>query len=144
MRYRELMSTNVRSSIFRENPRILVFSECIAYEWPRILEDLARNRVPLGVCLEHEHMNKVAFKLTSILRFNDIRELVVLTTDGSPHCVQLHYSAREGLRLIGKEIDVIHYVIEKGELIEIPSDCVKISRHLHKIKRLLELSRERE
>ena len=136
---RRLIDVNACARALRENPRLLIYGLCVADEHPHLFERLAAGRVPLGVCLEAEHMNMVALKLASIAARLPLEEVVVLTVDGSPHCVQLHFMVEEVNKILGGRLRVRHFVIERGKLIEIDERVVKTARYLSKVKRLLEL-----
>ena len=97
----------------------------------------SEGRVALGVCLEAEHLNVVALKLASIFARVDLEEVVVLTVDGSPHCIQLHHAVEEARKVTGRQINVRHFVIEGGEALEVSPEAVKVARYLSKIQRLL-------
>ncbi|MFH1773605.1 MAG: hypothetical protein ABH874_01425 [Methanobacteriota archaeon] len=126
----ELLRTNVNSKKISED--VLLYGTCISEEHPEILKRFGQ-KTKLYACLEEEHVNKVAWKLASIVRVNKVRKITVLTMDGSPHCVQLHY-ALEDLKELFPDLAVEHYAIEKGRLIEIPPEAVRKSRHLSEIE----------
>ncbi|RLE64497.1 MAG: 4Fe-4S ferredoxin [Thermoprotei archaeon] len=134
--YRRLMTVNVASRTIRRVRKLLLYGTCVRDEYPELFESVARDRVSLAVCLEDEHMNTVALKLASILARVPLDEVVVLTVDGSPHCIQLHMLVEEVSKIIGG-FKRVHLVVENGKLIEIPEECVKICRYLTKIKRML-------
>mgnify|MGYP000294711917 CR=1 FL=1 len=136
--YKDLMDHNVAGKAIRKLRRVLIYGTCVRHEHPKIYESISQNRVPLAVCLEREHFNIVALKVASMLARVKLEELVVLTVDGSPHCVQLHMAIEEALKVTKSNIPVKHLVIENGEVIEIPPHCVKIARYLSKIKKLQE------
>lgn len=135
----DFLSYNVAGKKIRKNKKILLYGTCIYYEYPDILRSLTKDRVPLAVCLEKEHMNMVALKLASILARIPLKEIVVLTVDGSPHCVQLHMAVEEVIKIVKPtNIIVKHLVIENNKIIEIDEKCIKYARYLSKIKRMLE------
>lgn len=135
-----IMSTNVGSKRLSASRKILLFGECIPTEHHTIFNHLIQERdlVPLGTCLETEHIGKVQSKLATMVKVSKIQELIVLTPDGSPHCVQLHYAAREIQRHFAQDLKVEHNVIENGELIKIDPKTVTISRHLSRIQQFLD------
>ncbi len=133
---RDLMSINVAAKEVRLKKKILVCGSCVADEYPDIFEKYCKGRVPLIVCLEKEHMNMVGFKLTSMAVRVPLEEVVVLTVDGSPHCIQLHMTLEEVKKIVG-DLNVRHIVIEDGKDIEVNPKCVKIARYLTKIQKLL-------
>lgn len=136
--YKDLMNHNVAGKMIRKLRRVLIYGTCIRYEHSKIYESISQNRVSLAVCLEREHFNMVALKVASMLARVKLEELIVLTIDGSPHCVQLHMAIEEALKITKSNILIKHLVIENGEVIEIPPYCVKLARYLSKIKKLQE------
>lgn len=135
--YRRLTEFNVAGRELREKRRLLVYGSCIFNEYPDILSRFSEGRVALGVCLEAEHLNVVALKLASIFARVDLEEVVVLTVDGSPHCIQLHHAVEEARKVTGRQVNVRHFVIEGGEALEVSPEAVKVARYLSKIQRLL-------
>lgn len=129
----ELLRTNVKSRHI--DRKILVHGACIPVEHPEIFGKFAEGTA-LSVCLEEEHINKVAWKLASIVRGRGVEELTVLTVDGSPHCVQLH-NAAEDVRALFPKLEVRHYVIEKGKVFKVGPEAVRKSRHLSEVESLL-------
>jgi len=136
--YIDLMDYNVAGRAIRTLKRVLIYGTCVRYEHPEIYRSFSQDRVPLAVCLEREHFNMVALKVASMLARVKLEELVILTVDGSPHCVQLHMAIEEALKVTKTSVPVKHLVIEKGEVIEVPAYCVKLARYLSKIKKLQE------
>ena len=135
-----LMRTNVGDARLREKGRLLIVGSCMYDRFPDIIRELSKNGEDsvLHVCLEEMHINQVGFKIASIVRYSKISDLTILTADGSPHCVQLHYVIEDIKRHFTPELIIKHYVVEKGNLIEIGPDAVKRSRHLSKIEKMLE------
>jgi len=132
----ELLSTSVKSKML-SGASLLVYSKCIEQEYPEILREFSNGRVPLGVCMELIHMNKVGFKILSIVKLSGIRELVILTVDGSPHCIQLHFIGEHIKRVLDERTPIMHYVIEKGKVFEISTEVIRLARHLSKCAELL-------
>jgi hypothetical protein len=127
--HNELLKTNVKSKKIAE--KILIYGSCIAQEYPEMLRQF-RHGTAIHTCLEKEHINKVAWKILNIFRINKPKEVAVLTIDGSPHCVQLHY-ALEDVKKIFQDLVIKHYVIEDGKLIEVNAESVRTSRHLSRV-----------
>lgn len=134
--FRKLIHVNACSRMIRKLKKILIYGTCLRDEHPEILEKFSTDRVPLAVCLEEEHMNMVGFKLATMMKTCEPNEIVVLTVDGSPHCVQLHMMVEECLKLV-PGVTVKHYVVHKGDVIEVSSKVIKTSRYLSKVKKLL-------
>lgn len=130
----ELLTTNVKNRRLSE-AALLIYGTCVENEAPKNFNALAKGRIPLHVCLEKIHMNIVGFKLATILQTSKPKEIVVLTLDGSPHCIQLHFTAEQAKRVSKSNVNIKHYVIERGKLVEISPDVVEIARHLSKVRR---------
>ena len=127
----DLMSTNTKGKNIR-GKKLLLYGSCLD-ENPKYLEGF-ENYTKLSFCPEKEHINMAFYKLMAMILVAE--ELVVITTDGSPHCVQLHYIADEVLLYSSKKFKVRHYVVNEGKIIEVSADDVKLSRYLSKIKKL--------
>ncbi len=133
-----LLSTNIGARYLRQSNQFLIIGSCVKQEHPKILEEYAKDRVCLHVCLETYHMNMVETKLACMVKIHQPTELLVLTVDGSPHCLQLHVIAEDLRRYFNLETLVNHLVIEHGKVQVIGGATVKTARHLHKVQRLLE------
>lgn len=129
----ELLSTHVKPRHISEE--ILIFGSCTAIEHPEILKKFKEN-TKLHICLEKFHVEQAAWKIAMIARENEIKSIAVLTVDGSPHCLQLHFTL-EDLRKLFPNLKVKHYVIEKSKLHEVSSEAVRTSRHLSAIEKLI-------
>ena len=136
--YREFTSVNVCSKAVRESRKLLLYGECVRDEYPGIFGEFSEGRVALAVCLEREHMNLVGFKLAGLLARLDLEELVVLTVDGSPHCIQLHFLAEEVERILGRGVHRRHFVVERGRALEIEPRFVRTARYLSRVRKLAE------
>ncbi len=134
---RGLLSTNVGSREIREVGRLLLVGSCVIDEYPDIFEKYRVGRVPLKVCMEREHINMVALKIASILARLEIKEVVILTVDGSPHCISLHHAVEEAVKVSKSNTKVVHIVIERGKDITIDNKAVKIARYLSKVNKLI-------
>ncbi len=130
----DVMSTNAKGKVVREK-NILLYGKCVEDEHPEILKNF-ENLSKLSFCPEKEHINMLFYKLMAIMSV--ARDLTVLTVDGSPHCVQMHYIVDEVLKYSEKKFNVRHLVIKRGEVIEISQEAVKTSRYLSKVQRLLD------
>lgn len=133
----ELMSMNVGSKKIREYKRILIVGSCVITEYPHIYNVFKQNNVTLHVCMESIHFNMVALKISSILARIPVEEIIILTVDGSPHCVQLHTAVEEAMKITRSKASVRHIVIESGKALEVSNITVKTSRYLSKIDKLL-------
>ncbi|NHI82967.1 MAG: 4Fe-4S ferredoxin [Candidatus Thorarchaeota archaeon] len=131
-----LMCINVGDSRLRERGELLLIGSCMNSRFPDIANEFkAKNEgnAVLHVCLEETHVNQAGFKIASIIRYSKISKVTVLTIDGSPHCVQLHFVVEDIKKHFTSEVEIEHYVVERGEALEVPSAVVKRARHLSKI-----------
>lgn len=127
----DLVTTNVYSKHLTN--RLLICGTCLVSEWLEIVETLSKDRTRLSVCLEAVHLNTVIEKIASILAKGEIEEIVVLTKEGSPHCIGLHYAVEWAVKMTKSDnVIVQYYVIEHGTLYKIDNNKIKEKRHLHK------------
>ena len=134
---KHLLETNVGSKRLR-GKKILLYGTCVEEKYPDILKDFLKDKEPLHICLETFHMDHVGYKLVNIIKYSKIKELTILTIDGSPHCYQLHILGQDIIRHFEPKLKVKHYVIEKGEIFEISYKTITVSRHLHRVKKLID------
>jgi len=133
MSFRDLMEVNAASREIREKKRLLIVGSCLIDEHPKIVEKYSNGRAKLKVCLEREHFNMVCLKLSSIIARVPLEEIIVLTVDGSPHCIQLHFMMDEIEKITGKKLNVKHILVYKGEDVEVDDETVKNARYLTKV-----------
>jgi len=128
-----LLETNAGSKMV-QGKDLLFYSVCIENEHPDIFREFSEVRTPLWACLELEHINMLVYKIACMLRLDEPpRSISILTVDGSPHCIQLHYAVEEAKKISGSDIEVRHFVLSKGEVEEVSSQTVKKSRYLGKL-----------
>ena len=135
-----LMRMNVGDKSFKQSGNLLLIGSCMDKRFSEIVDEFRSKEegyAALHVCLEETHVNQAGFKIASIVRYSGIKKILVLTVDGSPHCVQLHYVVEDIKRHFTSEIEIEHHVIEKGKVFEISSQAVKRSRHLSKIQKMI-------
>ncbi len=115
---------------------LLIAGECVTKVAPKALEQLSKNKVVLTACPEAEG-SYPAGKLASILRASKPRSVAVLTVEGSPHCYTLHASLNEAIFITGLyEVKVQHFVVHEGQVYEVSSKAVRVSRYLHLVEKL--------
>ncbi|MEM2145764.1 MAG: hypothetical protein QW279_10410 [Candidatus Jordarchaeaceae archaeon] len=132
-----LLETNAGSKMV-QGKNLLFYSVCIENEHPDIFKKFSEGRTPLWACLELEHINMLVYKIAYMLRLDTPPQSIsILTVDGSPHCIQLHYAVEEAKKISGSNIEVKHFVIYKGEVQEVPSQTVKKSRYLGKFHKTI-------
>ena len=132
-----LMCINVGDPHLREKGKLLLIGSCMNNRYPEVVEEYRERNggsAVLGVCLEETHANQAGFKIGSIVRYSQISRLTVLTVDGSPHCVQLHFLIEDIKRNFTPEVETDHYVVEKGVVHQVSAAAIKRARHLSKIE----------
>lgn len=131
-----LIDVNVKSSLLRQANKILIVSRCLETEKPRVIEEYKKKGYAiLTACPEAEHINMLGFKLAGILARGAYEEVSVLTVDGSMHCTQLHWMVEEVFKITRATCGRRHFVVHKGEIVEISQDAVKKSRFLSWVTR---------
>ncbi|TDA34122.1 hypothetical protein DSO06_06200 [Candidatus Nezhaarchaeota archaeon WYZ-LMO8] len=125
------------TSLLLKGKDVVIYSKCLPIEHPSIFKDVTRGKTALYVCMSEEHLDKVGFKIATIMAYAEPSSITILTMDGSPHCTQLHTIAEQARRITGIDAKIVHLVVEKGALVEISSQAVYLSRHLSKIDALL-------
>ncbi|MCX8168706.1 MAG: 4Fe-4S ferredoxin [Candidatus Methanomethylicia archaeon] len=133
MEFKDLMEVNVASKEIRNKKKILLVGTCLINEYPKIIEKYIEGKVKLNICLEREHFNMACLKLASIIARVPLEEVIILTVDGSPHCIQLHFMMDEIEKITGKKLNRRHIVVYKGKDIEVNVENVKKARYLTKI-----------
>ncbi|MCK5302814.1 MAG: hypothetical protein KAJ96_06725, partial [Candidatus Thorarchaeota archaeon] len=68
---------------------------------------------------------------------SDMNKVTVLTVDGSPHCVQLHFVVEDLKSHFTQDIETAHFVVEKGKVHQVSPKAVKRARHLSKLESML-------
>jgi hypothetical protein len=136
-----LMRINVGDRRIREKGRLLLVGSCMMSRYPEIVEEHVNRKggyAILQVCLEETHVNQAGFKIGSIVRYSNLEEVVALTVDGSPHCVQLHFVIEDIKRHFTPDVETDHYVVERGKVHQISPKAVKRARHLSKIQKVFD------
>ncbi len=135
MMIRDLLRSNVGRA---RGKRLVIVSACIADDFPEILKEISTKEAYIvKTCPEAEHINLIGYKIASFISYSNVKEVTTISVEGSPHCIQLHYIV-EDIRKHFLEFSVKHYVFNKKELIEIEPSVIKLSRHLGKLKKILE------
>jgi len=133
----DLMSTSVTSTALLK-ANLLLYSKCLRLEHPKLLQSQARNKKALAICLQETHMDNAGFKIATIILKSQPKSITVLTMNGSPHCIQLHFAVEQARQLTGYSGQVEHFVVEKGELFKVSPEAIKQARHLASVQQLLE------
>lgn len=119
----ELLSTNVKSSRLKDSS-LLIHGSCLEAEAQSIFRRLVQEKVPLATCLETVHMNMVGFKIATMIKAASPKEISVLTMDGSPHFVQLHFAVEQAIQQTGCKLRPRHFAVSKDALHEISGETM--------------------
>ena len=140
VRAHDLMRVNV--GIARGYERLVVVSACLV-ERPILERIITERDFVVYVCPESTHTAMISYRVLCILAYSQIKKLAVVTVDGSPYCITLHYMAEEIARRLAPGVSVEHLVAEAGELTLVDAEVVKLSRHLRRLARVRERLREK-
>jgi hypothetical protein len=124
----DLVRTNVYSRLLSD--KLLIIGSCIADDCPDIVDNLSKGKTCLKICLEDAHMNTAIEKIASMISKGKIKEINILTKDGSPHCIGLHFAAEWAKKMTNSDLNLKYYVIEHGKLFQVSEDKIKEKRHL--------------
>ena len=129
---KDLLKTN----IYDVEDTIIIIGSClpnmdkIAYEK---LIKISNNVYDL--CLEQTHLNMAITKIGGMLRTGKIKRIIFASVNKSPHCVQLHYIGNELKKMMNlKDIEIINYVANNGDLVKISDNTISLSKDLIKIE----------
>ncbi|MFQ5977217.1 MAG: 4Fe-4S ferredoxin [Candidatus Heimdallarchaeota archaeon] len=132
----QLLETNVGDSRLREAHKILLVGTCVITQTEETLE-LFKDRPWVTVCLEALHVNHAGFKLVQMIQVSKIRDVAVLTKDGSPHCIQAHFLIEDIKKHFVPDLVVNHFVIEKDFLEQVSAQAIKLARHLSQVEKMI-------
>ena len=118
------------------NAKILLSGSCFPQQWSKYLHKFSKGCHCFDVCMQEEHMDRVGFKVATLLHYQTIKEIIVLSNDGSPHCLQLHLLVEQAKKISKSKVVVKHFVVEEAKLVEVDSDDIMVSRHLSHINSL--------
>lgn len=131
---RDLMKSNV----YDVSDTIVLVGSCLERMQPNAYKELTKISTDIfEVCLEQNHINMALSKLLGMLARVPVKKLIFATVDKSMHCTQLHYLESEIAKIIDvSKIQIIHYVAVDDELIQIPSETIKLSKNLAKLSKI--------
>lgn len=122
----------LKSNIYDVNETIVIIGSCLQYmdkEAYKKITEFCSNIYEL--CLEQTHINMAITKIGGMLRTGKIKKIIFASVNKSPHCIQMHYIQDELCKMMNlKDIEIINYVVEKGELVNIPAETIKLSKNL--------------
>jgi hypothetical protein len=108
-----LLSCNVYDDLFSKE-KLLLIGSCVSKKYKSQLENFISkfelNSI-VSICLEKYHYNQLNSKMFNILAVTSIKEVYILTPDGSPHCSQVHFAAKYLKRGLRRDVEFKHFVL---------------------------------
>jgi hypothetical protein len=132
----KLLEIYVKAS-FLKDASLLIVGECIQQAFPNIYKRLAKGKVVLTSCPETEKAGLITSKIATILACSHLKEIAVLTVDGSPHCLQLHAAVNQAIFISKAKIPLRHMVIVQDDVREVSAESVRIARYLHLVQKCI-------
>lgn len=130
----ELLESNVGRA---RGKRLVIVSSCIVHDFLENLKELiSTNDFVVKTCPEMHHINIIGYKIASFISYSNLKDVSVISVDGSPHCIQLHYIV-EDIRNHFIEFNAEHYVFKRGKITRISPEVVKLSRHLARLQKII-------
>ena len=130
---KDLLKTN----IYDVSETIIIIGSCLPNMDKKAFDKLKKitNNI-YDLCLEQTHINMAITKIGGMLRTNKINKIIFATVNKSPHCIQMHYIQDELNKMINlKDIEIINYVADNGELINISKSTISLSKNLVELER---------
>lgn len=130
---KDLLKTN----IYDVGETIIIIGSCLPNMDKKAFDKLKKitNNI-YDLCLEQTHINMAITKIGGMLRTNKIKKIIFATVNKSPHCIQMHYIQDELNKMMDlKDIEIINYVADNGELIKIHPSTILLSKNLIELER---------
>jgi len=133
---KDLMKTNC----YDISQNMIIVGSCLPKMQPTAYDKLKTMSDDIyEVCLESTHLNMVITKIIGMLSRVNVKKLVFVSVDKSPHCIQLHYIENEVQKAMNlNEIEIVHYVCVDNELVEISKETISKSKSLAKLQSVLD------
>ncbi len=130
---KDLLKTN----IYDVGETIIIIGSCLPNMDKKAFDKLKKitNNI-YDLCLEQTHINMAITKIGGMFRTNKIKKIIFATVNKSPHCIQMHYIQDELNKMMNlKDIEIINYVADNGELIKIHPSTISLSKNLIELER---------
>ena len=131
------MKDLLKSNIYDVDDTIIIAGSCLSNmdkeAYSKLLE-ISDNIYDL--CLESSHINMAITKVGGMLRTGKVKKIIFATVNKSPHCIQVHYIQDELRKMMNLDnIEIINYVADNGNLVEISKDTISLSKDLVKLEK---------
>jgi len=133
----KLVETWVKAPFLKE-ASLLLISECAQDVFPDVCDEFAKGCVVLTSCPEAENAGIIMSKLASVLTCSNPRDVTVLTMEGSPHCLTLHFAANAAIFTTKSTVPIVHFVVLEGKAIKVSSASVRVARYLHLVQKCIQ------
>ncbi len=130
---KDLLKTN----IYDVGETIIIIGSCLPNMDKKAFDKLKKitNNI-YDLCLEQTHVNMAITKIGGMLRTGKVKKIIFSTVNKSPHCIQMHYIQDELNKMMNlKDIEIINYVADNGELINISPSTITLSKNLVELER---------
>lgn len=130
---KDLLKTN----IYDVGETIIIIGSCLPNMDKKAFDKLKKitNNI-YDLCLEQAHINMAITKIGGMLRTDKVKKIIFATVNKSPHCIQMHYIQDELNKMMDlKDIEIINYVSDNGELIKIHPGTISLSKNLIELER---------
>ena len=131
------MKDLLKSNIYDVDKTIIIVGSCLPNMDKEAYSKLLKisNNI-YDLCLEETHVNMAITKVGGMLRTGKIKKIIFATVNKSPHCIQVHYIQDELRKMMNLDnIEIINYVADSGNLIEISKDTISLSKDLVKLEK---------
>ena len=131
------MKEVMTSNIYDIDETIIIVGTCLKNMQPegyKKLEKISKNIYSL--CLENTHVNMAITKIGGMIRTGKVHNIIFVTVDESPHCIQIHYIQDELREMMNLEnINIKNYVVVNDELLEVSPKLILLSKKLSELKK---------
>ena len=136
MKANDLMKTNVGAA--KNCERVVLVATCLLDNRREIIEKMIKETDFIAyACPETFHPAMIEYRILCLLRYSNINKLCVISVEGSPYCVTLHFVTDEIKRKFIPDLCIEHYTVEKRKVYSIPPKAIKLARHLAKISKFV-------
>ncbi len=132
-----LVETWVKAPFLKE-ASLLLISECAQDVFPDVYDEFAKGRVVLTSCPEVENAGTIMSKLASMLTCSNPSDVTVLTMEGSPHCLTLHFAANAAVFTTKSNVPISHFVVLERKAMKVSPESVRVARYLHLVEKCIQ------
>ena len=133
----DLLGIWVKAPILK-NSTLVIVSKCLKWVNPEIYDEFSKMGVVLENCPEQEGALSYG-KIASIIRTNKPKKVVIVTIDGSPHCLTLQAALNEAAYILGERVEREHYVVVDAEkVVKISPEAIRVARYLSLVQKLID------